>query len=130
LKLKPALLSVLGRDDLINTDLDEIEDSNKEKLDGVFRNIDFNSEASLGQTKKRNNRLKSLLEDFKDPRLEPPPRLGRHMTNAYLRPPRRFGLVCVGVTIIAGSGLPLPHVEIVKRGRMARSILWGEPLPW
>ena len=36
--------------EVINTALDAIEDSNKEKLEGVFRNIDFNSEASLGQT--------------------------------------------------------------------------------
>jgi type I restriction enzyme M protein len=36
----------------------------------VFRNIDFNSEASLGQTRERNTRLKSLLEDFSDPRLD------------------------------------------------------------
>ena len=56
--------------EIINKALDEIEDSNKEKLEGVFRNIDFNSEASLGQTKGRNVRLKSLLEDFHDPRLD------------------------------------------------------------
>lgn len=30
----------------------------------MFRNIDFNSEANLGQTKERNKRLKELLEDF------------------------------------------------------------------
>ncbi|MFH5803199.1 type I restriction-modification system subunit M [Alienimonas sp. DA493] len=56
--------------EIINEALDEIEDANKEKLEGVFRNIDFNSEASLGQTKQRNVRLKSLLEDFSDPRLD------------------------------------------------------------
>lgn len=56
--------------EIINTALDEIEDTNKEKLEGVFRNIDFNSEASLGQTRERNVRLKSLLEDFNDPRLD------------------------------------------------------------
>ena len=56
--------------EIINTILDEIEDSNKKKLEGVFRNIDFNSEASLGQTKERNTRLRSLLEDFSDPRLD------------------------------------------------------------
>lgn len=72
--------------EVINTVLDEIEDSNKEKLDGVFRNIDFNSEASLGQTKERNNRLKSLLEDFSDPRLDlRPSRVGNMdvIGNAY-----------------------------------------------
>lgn len=48
----------------INEALERIEDENKAKLEGVFRNIDFNSEANLGQTKERNKRLKDLLEDF------------------------------------------------------------------
>lgn len=50
--------------ELINIVLDGIEEANKAKLDRVFRNIDFNSEANLGQTKDRNRRLKNLLEDF------------------------------------------------------------------
>src|SRR5436190_6799554 len=50
--------------ELINVALEAIEDANKAKLEGVFRNIDFNSEANLGQTKERNKRLKELLEDF------------------------------------------------------------------
>ncbi|EEF57025.1 type I restriction-modification system subunit M [Pedosphaera parvula] len=50
--------------ELINVALEQIEDANKTKLEGVFRNIDFNSEANLGQTKERNKRLKSLLEKF------------------------------------------------------------------
>lgn len=72
--------------EVINTALDAIEDSNKEKLEGVFRNIDFNSEASLGQTKERNTRLKSLLEDFSDPKLDlRPSRVGNLdvIGNAY-----------------------------------------------
>ena len=56
--------------EVINEALDAVEEANKEKLEGVFRNIDFNSEASLGQTRERNGRLKSLLEDFNDPRLD------------------------------------------------------------
>ena len=48
--------------ELINIALEQIEDANKEKLDGVFRNIDFNSEAALGRTKQRNERLKHLLK--------------------------------------------------------------------
>ncbi|MBT9548931.1 MAG: type I restriction-modification system subunit M [Candidatus Sericytochromatia bacterium] len=55
--------------ELINISLEKIEDANKGKLENVFRNIDFNSEAALGQTKERNRRLKHLLEDFADPRL-------------------------------------------------------------
>jgi type I restriction enzyme M protein len=50
--------------ELINTALEQLEDANKAKLEGVFRNIDFGSEANLGQTKERNKRLKELLEDF------------------------------------------------------------------
>ena len=34
----------------INIALEAIEDANKAKLEGVFRNIDFNSEANLGRT--------------------------------------------------------------------------------
>ncbi|MBI1249028.1 type I restriction-modification system subunit M [bacterium] len=56
--------------EVINEALDAVEDANKEKLEGVFRNIDFNSESTLGQTRERNVRLKSLLEDFSDPKLD------------------------------------------------------------
>lgn len=56
--------------ELINQSLEAIEDRNKAKLEGVFRNIDFNSEAALGRTKQRNERLRNLLEDFHDPRLD------------------------------------------------------------
>ena len=56
--------------ELINIALDSIETSNKSKLEGVFRNIDFNSEANLGKTKDRNRRLKLLLEDFHKPQLD------------------------------------------------------------
>ena len=54
----------------INIALESIEDTNRAKLDGVFRNIDFNSEANLGQTRDRNRRLKNLLEDFARPSLD------------------------------------------------------------
>lgn len=54
----------------INKALAAIEDANKSKLEGVFRNIDFNSEANLGEAKERNARLAHLLEDFADPRLD------------------------------------------------------------
>lgn len=55
----------------INTILEKIEDANKTKLHNVFRNIDFNSEANLGQTRQRNSRLKTLLEDFAELNLTP-----------------------------------------------------------
>ena len=54
----------------INIALDAVETANKSKLEGVFRNIDFNSEANLGQTRDRNRRLKMLLEDFHKPQLD------------------------------------------------------------
>ena len=54
----------------INKALAAIEDANKGKLEGVFRNIDFNSEANLGESKERNSRLVHLLEDFNDARLD------------------------------------------------------------
>ncbi|MGM7698345.1 type I restriction-modification system subunit M [Microbacterium sp. A84] len=56
--------------ELINIALADIEDKNRAKLDGVFRNIDFNSEANLGKVKDRNRRLKNLLEDFHKPDLD------------------------------------------------------------
>lgn len=56
--------------ELINIALEKIEDTNRAKLEGVFRNIDFNSEANLGKAKDRNRRLKNLLEDFNKPALD------------------------------------------------------------
>ena len=57
----------------INIMLDAIEEANKVKLEGVFRNIDFNSEGNLGKTKERNRRLKHLLEDFNKTQLDMSP---------------------------------------------------------
>ena len=48
--------------------LEQIGDENQEKLQGVFRNISFNSE-KIGQTKDRNRRLKNLITDFAKPEL-------------------------------------------------------------
>ncbi len=56
--------------ELINIALEKIEDANRVKLEGVFRNIDFNSEANLGRVKDRNRRLKNVLEDFAKPALD------------------------------------------------------------
>jgi len=54
----------------INLALEKIEEANKTKLEGVFREVDFNSEGKLGQTKERNTRIKGLLEVFADSRLD------------------------------------------------------------
>jgi len=56
--------------ELINIALEKIEDANRAKLEGVFRNIDFNSESNLGRVKDRNRRLKNLLEDFDKPAMD------------------------------------------------------------
>ncbi len=79
--------------ELINNVLDEIEEANKSKLEGVFRNIDFNSEGNLGQTKERNARLKHLLEDFADKKLDLRPSvIGEHdvIGNTYMYLISRF----------------------------------------
>lgn len=60
--------------ELINVALENIEDANRAKLEGVFRNIDFNSEANLGRPKDRNRRLKNLLEDFAKPAMDLSPK--------------------------------------------------------
>lgn len=59
--------------ELINIALASLEEANREKMsseDGtnVFRNIDFNS-GNLGDTKDKNARLRNLLIDFSDSKL-------------------------------------------------------------
>ena len=63
--------------EIIDKVLAKIEDKNLAKLEGVFRNISFNSD-KLGQTKDRNRRLKNLLDDFASPILDfRPSKLGK-----------------------------------------------------
>lgn len=70
--------------EIINMALEHVEEENKTKLRGVFKNIDFNSEAVLGSTKDRNTMLKNLLEDFKDLDLRPSRLIGDDVIgNAY-----------------------------------------------
>lgn len=59
---------------LINMALSKLQDENRDKLGGedgtgIFRNIDFNSSV-LGDERGKNERLKNLLMDFNDPRLD------------------------------------------------------------
>ncbi len=68
--------------EVIDEALEAIEDANVEKLRGVFRNISFNSD-NLGNVRQRNERLKNLLNDFSDPRLD-------------MRPSRIGGLDVIG----------------------------------
>lgn len=56
---------------IINKVLERIENENTGKLRGVFRNIDFNSEAILGKAKERNAMLRTLLEDMNKLNLKP-----------------------------------------------------------
>lgn len=78
--------------ELINVALDAVETANEGKLDGVFRNIDFNSETNLGATKDRNRRLKMLLEDFNKPQLDMSPSRvsGDVIGNTYIYLIERF----------------------------------------
>ncbi len=73
--------------------LAKIEDENLAKLEGVFRNISFNSE-KLGQTKDRNRRLLNLINDFAKPALDfRPSVLGNKediIGNAYMYLIERF----------------------------------------
>lgn len=60
--------------ELINIALNALEDANRDKLggedgSGIFRNIDFNS-SNLGDSRDKNNRIKNLLIDFSDPKLD------------------------------------------------------------
>lgn len=60
--------------ELINIALTGLEENNRDKLggedgSGIFRNIDFNS-SNLGDVKEKNARLKQLLIDFSDERLD------------------------------------------------------------
>lgn len=72
--------------ELINQALEAIEDANRAKLENVFRNIDYNSEPNLGETRDRNRRLRNLLDDFANPKLDMRPSRVGHMDvigNAY-----------------------------------------------
>ncbi|MEM8527930.1 MAG: type I restriction-modification system subunit M [Bacteroidota bacterium] len=60
--------------ELINQGLEALEEENPGKLSGedgsgVFRNIDFNT-SNLGDVKDKNTRLKNLLIDFSDEKLD------------------------------------------------------------
>jgi len=56
--------------EIMNKTLEKIEEDNKDKLEGIFRSIDFNNKNKLGDTKERNAILQNLLEDFSDTRLD------------------------------------------------------------
>jgi type I restriction enzyme M protein len=57
--------------EIINKILERIEEDNKTKLRGVFRNIDFNSESIFGKTKDRNAMLKNVIEEIETLDLRP-----------------------------------------------------------
>jgi type I restriction enzyme M protein len=50
--------------ELIDQALDALAEANKAKIGDAFADVMFNSETKLGDTKNRNRRLKSLIEDF------------------------------------------------------------------
>jgi type I restriction enzyme M protein len=99
--------------ELINIALEKIEMANKGKLTNVFRNIDFNSESRLGNTRKRNHILKNLLEDFGDTRLNlRPSRIGNLdvIGNAY---EYLIGRFAAGAGKKAGEFYTPPEVSIL-----------------
>lgn len=49
--------------ELIDIALEHIEDANRAKLEGVFRNVSFNSDA-LGTEREKNRRLRNLMNAF------------------------------------------------------------------
>jgi type I restriction enzyme M protein len=60
--------------ELINIALNDLEEANRQKISsedgsGLFRNIDFNS-SNLGDAKDKNTRLKNLLIDFGNEKLD------------------------------------------------------------
>ena len=99
--------------ELINIGLEKIEMANKSKLTNVFRNIDFNSESRLGNTRKRNHILKNLLEDFGDARLNlRPSRIGNLdvIGNAY---EYLIGRFAAGAGKKAGEFYTPPEVSVL-----------------
>lgn len=48
----------------LNKVCQRIEDNNKEKLEGIFSGLDFNSEATLGKVEQRNKMIRNLINDF------------------------------------------------------------------
>ena len=99
--------------EVINIALENIEDANKEKLEGVFRNIDYNSEAALGRTRQRNERLKNLLNDFANSRFDlRPSRVGNMdvIGNAY---EYLIGRFAAGAGKKAGEFYTPPEVSIL-----------------
>lgn len=48
----------------INKVLHRIEENNKEKLEGIFSGLDFNSESTLGKVEQRNKMIRHLIHDF------------------------------------------------------------------
>ncbi len=95
--------------ELINIALVNLEDNNKSKLENVFSNIDFNSEAELGETRDRNARLKNLLEDFNKIDCRPSHLAGRDtIGDAY---ERLIGWFAAGAGKKAGEFYTPPEVS-------------------
>lgn len=74
----------------INDALQNIEVENKTNLDKVFRNLDFNNEANLGEGRDKIRRLKELLETFNKLDLSPSKVTGDIIGEAYIYLIERF----------------------------------------
>ncbi len=103
----------------INIALEAIEEANIAKLEGVFRNIDFNSEAALGRTRQRDERLRNLLNDLADPRLDLRPSVvgsADVIGNAY---EYLIGRFAAGAGKKAGEFYTPPQVSTLLAGLVA-----------
>ncbi|MBU4511580.1 type I restriction-modification system subunit M [bacterium] len=61
------IYSIIEQDNIgeeLNKVLAKIEDSNKEKLEGILTSLDFNSENILGKLEQRNKMIRHLIYDF------------------------------------------------------------------
>jgi len=61
------IYSISEQDDIgeqLNKTLAQIEDSNKQKLDGLLTSVDFNAEHILGKIDQRNKMIRDLIHDF------------------------------------------------------------------
>lgn len=56
--------------EIINKALAKIEEDNPNKLEGIFRNVDFNDKNLLGESKERNAVLRNFLEVYANPDLD------------------------------------------------------------
>ncbi len=111
----------VGRDnvslgELIDVALEQIEDANRAKLEGVFRNISFNSDV-LGNEKDKNRRLANLLRDFATLDLRPSQVRGDIIGGSYMYLIARFA----GDAGKKGGEFYTPHAVSILLARLLKA---------